>query len=76
MSCYLRHLEGPLARAGVTLTPDNRGEVDRLIHELVEVEYKRCPEAWRGVKHLRAVDEEAFVKLLRTKVRPKLGRKP
>jgi hypothetical protein len=74
MTCYFRHLVGAFAKAGLAVTPENKREVDRLIHELVEVEYKACPAAWRAVKAKLQEDEDALAELLRTKVKPKLGR--
>jgi hypothetical protein len=72
MTCYLRHLKGAFAKAGIAVTPENKREVDRLIHELVHVEYKACPAAWRAVKAKLQEDEDAFAELLRRKIVPRL----
>ncbi len=58
MSCYFRHLKDILAEAGVELTPGNRKEIDRAIHELVGVEYKDCPAAWKTLKQQIIGDEQ------------------
>jgi hypothetical protein len=68
MSCYLRQLKDILAEAGVEVTPGNRKEIDRTIHEIVEVEYKDCPVAWRALKQQIIGDEQKrrdFVKKLK-----------
>ena len=61
VTCYFRHLEALLKKAGITVTAQNRQQVDRVIHELVGVDYKDCPATWRQVKERLADDEEGFV---------------
>ena len=67
MSCYLRHLKDVLAEAGVDVTPANKKEVDRALHEIVGVTYKDCPSAWKNLKQKMAneADRAAVVKKLR-----------
>ncbi len=68
MSCYFRHLKNILAEADVEVTPGNRKKIDRAIHELVGVEYKDCPAAWKALKQQIIGDEQKrrdFVKKLR-----------
>ncbi len=48
-----------------TLTADNKKQIDKMIHEIVEVHYKNCPSSWREVKRFIAEDEDAFVAKLR-----------
>ena len=50
MSCYLRHLNDVLAEAGIEVTPANKKDVDRALHEIAGVAYKDCPNAWRNLK--------------------------
>jgi len=38
------------SKAGVEVTKENRKEIDRVIHGIVGVEYKSCPDTWRAVK--------------------------
>ncbi len=52
-------------RAGVVITKENRKEVDRVVHSIVGVEYKSCPDTWRAVKAMLAEDESVFVRELR-----------
>jgi len=65
MTCYFRHLKTIFEKAEVTITKENRQDVDRVIHSIVGVEYKNCPETWKKVKKTVAEDEENFVKQLK-----------
>lgn len=65
MTCYFRHLEEVFRKAGIEVTPQNRGEIDRIIHDIVGVDYKNCPAAWRQVKNRVAADEVGFVAMLK-----------
>lgn len=42
MSCYFRYMKGVFWEAGISLTPENKKEVDQAIHKLMEVKYKKC----------------------------------
>jgi len=65
MTCYFRHLQGVFKKAGVTVTNENKREVDKVIHKIVDVEYKNCSSAWKEVKKKIAENEDAFVSLLK-----------
>ena len=65
MTCYLRHLQQIFRKAGIEVTSENKREIDRVIHDIVGVEYKNCPAAWREVKKRIAENEEGFVSGLR-----------
>ena len=65
MTCYFRHLNKVFEKAGIEVTRDNRHEIDRVIHNIVGVEYKNCPAVWREVKTRLAEDEEVFVSSLK-----------
>ncbi len=54
MSCYFRHMKDLLVEAGVEVTPENKKEVDRIIHQIVGVAYKDCPSTWRRLKEMMA----------------------
>ena len=54
MSCYFRHLKDVLAEAGIEVTPANKKDVDRALHEIAEVAYKDCPFARRNLKRSMA----------------------
>ena len=65
MTCYFRHLVGILAEAGITVSPANRKEVDKIVRNLVGSQYKDCPSIWREVKKLLVDDKGAFVARLK-----------
>ena len=65
MTCYFRHLKGIFKEAGIEITGDNKREIDRVIHNIVGVEYKSCSAAWREVKKRIADDEEGFASELK-----------
>lgn len=65
MTCYFRHLGDVFEKAGIEVTSENKREIDRVIHGIVNVEYKNCPAAWREVKKRIAEDEEDFVSKLK-----------
>jgi hypothetical protein len=47
-----------LTEAGIEVTSENKKKVDRIIHELVEVDYKNCSPTWKGVKeHIKHNDK-------------------
>ena len=50
MSCYMRHLTGMFAEAGIKVTSENRKRVDEAIHEAIDIIYKDCPTTWRTLK--------------------------
>lgn len=64
MTCYFRRLKGVFEKAGIQVTPENKKEIDRMIHNIVNVEYKNCPDTWRQVKTLLQKDETDFVSIL------------
>ena len=72
MSCYFRHMKDVLEEAGVEITKDNKKEIDRIIHGLVEVTYKDCSPTWKNVKEHIKVDEatrDQFIKNLKKEIK-------
>ena len=65
MTCYFRHIRYIFQKAGIEVTGDNKREIDSVIHNIVGVEYKNCPIAWKEVKKRIAEDEEGFVSELK-----------
>jgi hypothetical protein len=65
MTCYFRHLTQVFEKAGIEVTSQNREEIDKMIHEIVGVNYKNCPAAWKQVKTRVLEDEEGFVSKLK-----------
>ena len=72
MSCYLRHLKDILSEAGVEVTPENRKQVDRAIHEAMGVGYKDCPTTWKRLKQ-QVLGDEAKRRDLVRRVREAVG---
>ncbi len=67
MSCYFRHMKDVFEEAGIEITPKNKKELDRVIHGIMEVEYKNCSPTRKAVKEQILGDEKAkkrFVKKL------------
>jgi len=64
MTCYFRHLKSVFEKTGIMVTKENKQDVDRVIHSIVGVDYKNCPETWKQVKRILAEDEENFLKRL------------
>jgi hypothetical protein len=67
VTCYFRHLQGIFEKAGIEVAEENKHEVDKVIHGIVGVPYKNCPETWREVKKRLADDQEAFATELKEK---------
>ena len=72
MSCYFRHMEEVFEAAGVTITKDNKKDIDRAIHKIVDSEYKNCPDVWKKVKEIIKGQDQAkkeeFIRAIRTEV--------
>lgn len=65
VTCYFRHLRQVFEKAGIEVASQNRQEIDKIIHDIVGVNYKNCPAAWRQVKTRVLNDEAAFISLLK-----------
>lgn len=50
MSCYLRNMKDILEEAGITVTRENRQQIDRAVHQAVGIAYKNCPVTWKKIK--------------------------
>jgi hypothetical protein len=61
MTCYFRHLNEILQKAGITVTKENRQQIDMVIHRLAQVDYKDCPHAWKKIKERIAADGQGFI---------------
>jgi hypothetical protein len=61
LTCYFRHLQAIFEKAGIQVTKENKQELDKIIHQIVNVKYKDCPNTGREVKKRIAADEEGFV---------------
>ncbi len=61
MTCYFRYLKDIFKKAGIEVTKDNKREIDRVIHDIVGVEYKNCSATWKEVKKKIIENEAIFV---------------
>ena len=64
MTCYFRHLKDILEGAGIEVTPANRKQVDRAMHQIVGVTHKDCPETWKRLKQQLTGDEQKRQELI------------
>jgi hypothetical protein len=56
-----------LDEAGIEVTKENKKDVDKIIHGLIDVEYKNCSPTWKAVKeHIKGDDKTRakFIKML------------
>lgn len=49
------------AEADIEVTKENKQQIDKIIHNIVNVEYKNCSATWKAVKKQLAEDEAEFV---------------
>ena len=69
MTCYFRHLNVFFEKAGITITKENKKDIDKAIHSIVGIQYKNCSATWKEVKKKIAEDEENFVNNLKKELR-------
>jgi molecular chaperone GrpE (heat shock protein) len=68
MTCYFRHMKDVFDKAGVTVTKENKKDIDRAIHKIVGVDYKNCSATWKEVKKKMAEDKSGFVTTLKSEL--------
>lgn len=68
MTCYIRHLKTIFEKTGITITKQNRQDIDRAIHNIVGIEYKNCSTTWKEVKKRIVENEENFVNMLKSEL--------
>jgi hypothetical protein len=64
MTCYFRHLKQIFAKADIEVTPQNKKQLDEIIHNLVKTTYKDCPTTWKEVKKRISENEDVFIQKL------------
>ena len=64
MTCYFRHRKQLFTKAGITLTPENKRDLDEILHSFVNVKYKNCAATWKLIKEQIAADEAGFISKL------------
>jgi len=73
MSCYFRHMEDIFGLAGIDITKDNKKDIDRAIHKIVEIDYKNCSDAWKKIKEIiKGNDEDKKAELI-SRIREEAG---
>ena len=65
MTCYFRHMKDIFLDIGVEVTPENKRDIDRIIHGIVGVEYKNCSPTWKAIKEKLAEDRDGFIATLK-----------
>ncbi|MHA1924633.1 MAG: hypothetical protein ACXABV_17645 [Candidatus Thorarchaeota archaeon] len=68
MTCYFRHITRVFEEIDIEITKENKRDIDKVIHEIVGVDYKNCSAAWKEVKKRLADNEEAFIASLASKL--------
>lgn len=66
MTCYLRHLNHLFEKAEIHVTPQNKKQLDKIIHGIVRTNYKDCPATWSEIKKQIANNENEFVAKLKS----------
>ena len=66
MTCYFRHLKQIFAKTEIEVTPQNKRQLDEIIHNLVKTTYKNCPKTWQEVKKRIAEDEDESAQKLKS----------
>ncbi|UCD96205.1 MAG: hypothetical protein JSV35_06850 [Candidatus Bathyarchaeota archaeon] len=69
MTCYFRHLTATFNEAGIEVTKENRRDIDKIIHGIMEVDYKNCSATWKKVKERLVDDKDGFISDLRQALR-------
>jgi len=73
MSCYFRHMEDIFSQAGIDITKDNKKDIDRAIHKIVEIDYKNCSDAWKKIKEIIKGDDKDKKAELINRIREEAG---
>jgi hypothetical protein len=68
MTCYFRHLKSIFEKLDITVTKENRKNIDKAIHNIVGIDYKNCPATWKLVKKSIIEDKENFVNMLKNEL--------
>ena len=69
MTCYFRYLKDFFVEAGIAITKENKKNIDRVIHDIVGVEYKNCSATWKEVKKRMINNKEDLISELQKKIK-------
>jgi len=66
MTCYFRNsrMIELFEEIGVEVTKENRNAIDKIIHEMLSVDYKNCAATWKLVRKRLEEDGPGFKKRL------------
>lgn len=53
---------------GIEPTKENKKDIDRKVHELLDIEYKNCSSTWRKVKETLSEDRVGFIQNLQSEL--------
>jgi hypothetical protein len=74
VTCYFStHLNEIFQKAGITVTKENKQQIDKTIQNIVKVKDRNCSEAWKKVKKRIAADEQGFVVELKAAMKKSSG---
>ncbi len=65
MTCYFRHLKVVFEKAGIEVTAENKRDIDKITHDIVNVKYKNSSAIWKEVKMKITENENDFVAKLK-----------
>lgn len=50
-----------LEEAGITVTKENKKDIDKALHSLVGVEYKNCSSTWKELKSMLQDEKRGII---------------
>ena len=65
MSCYFRHIKDMFEEAKIVVTPENKKQIDKAIHNIIGTTYKDCPTTWKIIKNNFLNDPQKHKELIR-----------
>jgi len=58
----------------IEITNENKKEIDKILHKIVETEYKNCSDAWKKIKAIIKNDnkeeKKRFISMIKKEIRP------
>jgi len=66
-------MEDIFSQAGINITKDNKKDIDRAIHKIVEIDYKNCSDAWKKIKEIIKGNDETKKAELIKRIREEAG---
>ena len=68
MTCYVKHLNMIMRRAGAENTYENKQLLDKIVREVLSMERDDCPEVWKSVKTIMFSGNEKHKMLFEDRV--------